>query len=76
MGYAYTVLGDFHLAEDAAQEAFIEAYHNLCKVYGPRVFPTWLRQIIFRQCQRQRRGKWGASVILGIELLFCYQNHP
>ncbi|MCY3665419.1 MAG: sigma-70 family RNA polymerase sigma factor [Gemmatimonadetes bacterium] len=67
VGYAYTVLGDFHLAEDAAQEAFIEAYHNLCKVYGPRAFPAWLRQIIFRQCQRQRRDKWGASVILGIE---------
>ena len=24
VGYAYTVLGDFYLAEDAAQEAFIE----------------------------------------------------
>ena len=24
-GYAYAILGDFHLAEDAAQEAFIEA---------------------------------------------------
>ena len=24
-GYAYSVLGDFHLAEDAAQEAFVTA---------------------------------------------------
>jgi len=23
VGYAYSILGDFHLAEDAAQEAFI-----------------------------------------------------
>ena len=25
VGYAYAVLGDFHSAEDAAQEAFVEA---------------------------------------------------
>ena len=25
VGYAYSVLGDFHLAQDAAQEAFIDA---------------------------------------------------
>jgi RNA polymerase sigma factor (sigma-70 family) len=67
VAYAYSVLGDFHLAEDAAQEAFIEAYHNLPKVYGPRAFPAWLRQIVFRQCYRQRRGKWGTSIILGID---------
>ena len=26
VGYSYSILGDFHLAEDAAQEAFLEAY--------------------------------------------------
>ena len=38
VGYAYSILGDFHLAEDAAQEAFIEAYPILSRVYGPRCF--------------------------------------
>ncbi len=28
-GYSYSILKDFHLAEDAAQEAFIEAYRQL-----------------------------------------------
>ena len=31
VGYSYSMLGDFHLAEDAAQEAFLEAYPNLHK---------------------------------------------
>ena len=34
MGYgcAYAVLGDFHLAEDVTQEAFIEAHGSLSKL--------------------------------------------
>ena len=48
-GYAYSVLGDFHLAEDAAQEAFIEAYRCLsdsrscCSFYAAaRRAPWWV----------------------------------
>ena len=44
VGYAYSILGDFHLAEDAAQEAFIEAYPILSRVYGPVAFPGWFRE--------------------------------
>ena len=51
----YSILGDFHLAQDAAQEAFIEAYRNLAKVYGTVVFPAWLRRIIFKNCDRFTR---------------------
>lgn len=29
VGYAYSILSNFSLAEEAAQEAFIEAYLNL-----------------------------------------------
>jgi RNA polymerase sigma factor (sigma-70 family) len=57
VGYAYSIIGDFHLAEDAAQEAFIEAYPNLSKVYGPAAFPGWLRKIIFKHCDRLARRK-------------------
>ena len=35
VGYAYSLVGDFHLAEDAAQEAFIEAYLDLNKLQEP-----------------------------------------
>ena len=57
VGYAYSILGDFHLAEDAVQEAFIEAYPILSKVYGPVAFPGWFRRIIFKHCNRLTRGK-------------------
>ncbi|MBI1927950.1 sigma-70 family RNA polymerase sigma factor [Candidatus Poribacteria bacterium] len=56
VGYAYSILRDFQLAEDAAQEAFIEAYANLSKVYGPAAFPGWLRKMIFKHCDRLTRG--------------------
>ena len=57
VGYAYSILGDFHLAEDAVQEAFIEAYPIISKVYGPVAFPGWFRRIIFKHCNRLTRGK-------------------
>ena len=44
-GYAYALLGDFHLAEDAAQEAFVEAYLNLAHLREPAAFPGWLASI-------------------------------
>ena len=34
-GQSYAVLGDFHLAEDASQEAFIDAYRRLPELRAP-----------------------------------------
>ena len=56
-GYAYSLLGDFHLAEDAAQEAFVEAYRDLPKLREPAAFPAWFRRIVFKHCDRLTRGK-------------------
>ncbi|GEM_PF-1751209 len=56
-GYAYTILNDFHLAEDAAQEAFIEAYRCLSGLEHPQAFPAWLKRIVFKHCDRLMRGK-------------------
>jgi len=39
VGYGYSILRDFQLAEDAAQEAFLEAYRNLDKLREPPAFP-------------------------------------
>ena len=61
VGYAYSVMGDFHLAEDAAQEAFIEAFPGLEKVYEPAAFPAWLRRILFKHCDRQTRRSRGRT---------------
>ena len=56
-GCACTVLADFQLAEDAAQEAFMEAYRNLDKVKDPKAFAGWFRQIVLRQCYRIKRRR-------------------
>ena len=54
---AYGVLGDFYLAEDAAQEAFITAWQRLDQLRAPEAFPGWLRRIVLTQCSRLTRGK-------------------
>ncbi len=56
-GLAYGVLGDFHLAEDAAQEAFLAAWRNLDSLQNPEAFPGWLKRIVLTQCNRLTRGK-------------------
>lgn len=54
-GYAYSILGDFHLAEDAAQEAFVSAYQQLEKLRDPGAFAAWLRKIVRTACNRMLR---------------------
>lgn len=55
--YAYALLGDYHLAQDAIQEAFIEAYRSLPALREPRAFPAWLRRIVFKHCDRLTRRR-------------------
>lgn len=61
-GYAYATLGDFDLAEDAAQQAFIVAYRNLSNLRQPERFGGWLRGIVRYEClhllRRQHRQRW------------------
>jgi RNA polymerase sigma factor (sigma-70 family) len=59
---AYATVGDAHLAEDAAQEAFIEAYLSLPKLREPAAFPGWFRRIVFKRGDRLIRGKHLATV--------------
>ena len=57
VGYAYSIVRDFQSAEDAAQEAFLEAYRNLDQLREPAAFPGWFRRIVFKQCDRITRNK-------------------
>ncbi|NKB70377.1 MAG: sigma-70 family RNA polymerase sigma factor [Candidatus Latescibacteria bacterium] len=57
MGYAQATLNDYHLAQDAAQEAFIEAHATLSKLEHPLAFPAWLRRIVFKRCDRLSRSR-------------------
>lgn len=54
---AYGILGNFHLAEEAAQEAFLLAWQKLDELRDPRAFPGWLRAIVLSQCHRLTRGR-------------------
>ena len=56
-GYAYSLLGDFHLAQDVAQDAFLRAYLGLGKLDEPAAFPGWFRRIVFKYCDRMTRRK-------------------
>jgi RNA polymerase sigma factor (sigma-70 family) len=56
-GYAYAILGDFQLAEDAAQEAFLAAWRHLDQLRRPEAFPGWFKRIVLTQCSRLTRGK-------------------
>ena len=63
-GYAYSLLGDFHLAQDAAQEAFIDAYYKLDSLRTPSAFPGWFRRVLFKHCDRVTRKKCAIAVPL------------
>jgi RNA polymerase sigma factor (sigma-70 family) len=57
MAYAVAnrYLGDHYLAQDAVQEAALEAFVHLQELKEPAAFPGWFRQIVFRQCTRVLR---------------------
>lgn len=54
---AYGTLDDFHLAQDAVQEAFVTAYRQLQQLREPKAFPGWFKQIVYSQCHRLLRRK-------------------
>ena len=64
VGYAYSILRNFPEAEEAAQEAFIEAYLNLTKLRNPAVFGGWFKKIVFKHCDRSIRRKRPSFVSL------------
>ena len=61
VGYASALLGDFHLAEDAAQEAFVGAWTELPRLREPAAFPGWFKRIVFMRCSRFLRQRHPAA---------------
>jgi RNA polymerase sigma factor (sigma-70 family) len=55
VGYAFSLLGNFHEAEDAAQDAFVAAFQRLPQLRDPRAFPGWFRRVVFTYADRLRR---------------------
>ena len=57
MAYATSILGDYHLAEDAAQEAFVRAHRT--GLDNIEKLPGWLLVVgtreVFRKAKKARR---------------------
>ena len=56
VAYARTLLPDPAAAEDAAQEAFVQAWRDLPRLTEASAFGAWLRRIVFKFCDRVRRS--------------------
>mgnify|MGYP000932808922 CR=1 FL=1 len=54
---AFAILGDAHLAEDAAQESFLSAWRLMDNLREPDAFPGWFKSIVRTQCNRLTRNK-------------------
>src|SRR5687768_11140723 len=50
------LLCDPHLAEEAAQRAFISAWRQLERLRESAAFPAWLKRIVATECNRLTRG--------------------
>lgn len=61
---AYAIVGDPEAARDAAQEAFLDAYCNLCALRDPAAFPGWFRRIVVGRSHRQLRHQPALTVPL------------
>lgn len=61
---AVALLGDAHLAEDAVQEALVEAVSKLGALRDAQALPAWFRQIVRTQCNRitRRRSERGPTL--------------
>jgi RNA polymerase sigma factor (sigma-70 family) len=76
VAYGYATLGDWQLAEDAAQEAFIAAYCELPALRDPHAFPGWFRRIVIKHIDRIRRGRQRCSALDELSHIPADQQSP
>ncbi len=72
---AYARLRDTHLAQDVAQEAFLQAHRDLPMLREPAAFPHWLRRIVAKYADRVVRGRKLPTVPLD-EAFSVKDEHP
>ena len=54
---AWRKIGDFHIAEDITQEAFLKVYQRLSTLKEPQSFASWLYVITANHCKAWLRKK-------------------
>lgn len=73
---AWHIIGDYHAAQDATQDAFVEAFRRLGQLRRPESFGLWLMRIAQREAVRtaRRLRRASASDLAGIELAVAAQH--
>ena len=66
---AFARVGDHQLAQDVAQEAFLQVHRDLPTLREPRAFGSWLRRLVAKHSDRLLRGKHLVTVPLDSELV-------
>ena len=63
---AYRILRDMHLAQDATQQALLNAWRDLPTLRDPERFEAWLYRLVVRACYAEATHdrRWGARVRL------------
>ncbi len=51
----WSILGDFHIAEDVAQDSFVTAFRELAKLQSSEAFSSWLMASVRRNANRRRQ---------------------
>ena len=64
------------VAEEAAQEAFIEALMSLGRLGAPAAFTSWFRTILERQCSRALRGRKPSAPIGDVDDPVSWEDGP
>ncbi len=69
----YRMLGDYHEAEDAAQETFLRAYRHLRRYDPNRRFSTWVLSIASHHCIDRLRTR--RVTLVSLDAPDVYRHH-
>lgn len=63
---AHRILRDFHLAEDATQQAIVLIWRDLPKLADPARFDGWSYRLLINVCYRQARSRRSDANTIGL----------
>ncbi len=63
---AYSILHDYHTAQDVSQDAFLNAYANLHQLRDPSAFGPWVLQIVRRNALSAKTAIRPEPIVAGV----------